>query len=75
MGIQGLPGMILGLTIPRMFSSWIATKVQVNGVNTNIIAAPTKGKKKPATELEVSVKKATKDWGTWGQQSVWNIFL
>jgi GLPGLI family protein len=75
MGINGLPGMILGITIPRMFSSWIATKVQVNGVNTNIIAAPTKGKKKPASELEASVKKATKDWGTWGQQSIWNIFL
>jgi GLPGLI family protein len=75
MGIHGLPGMILGITIPRMFTSWIATKLQVNGVNTNIIAAPTKGKKKPATELEASVRKATKDWGTWGQQSVWNIFL
>jgi GLPGLI family protein len=75
MGIHGLPGMILGITIPRMFTSWIATKLQLNGVNTNIIAAPTKGKKKQATELEASVKKATKDWGTWGQQSVWNIFL
>ena len=75
MGIHGLPGMILGITIPRMFTSWIATKLQVNGVNTNIITAPTKGKKKQATELEASVRKATKDWGTWGQQSVWNIFL
>jgi GLPGLI family protein len=75
MGIHGLPGMIMGITIPRMFTSWIATKLQINGVNTNIIAAPTKGKKKQATELEASVKKATKDWGTWGQQSVWNIFL
>jgi GLPGLI family protein len=75
MGIHGLPGMIMGITIPRMFTSWIATKLQVNGVNTNIIAAPTKGKRKQATELEASVKKATKDWGTWGQQSVWNIFL
>ena len=75
MGIHGLPGMILGITIPRMFSSWIATKIQVNGVKTSIVTPPLKGKKKPATELEQSVKKATKDWGTWGQQSVWNIFL
>jgi GLPGLI family protein len=75
MGIHGLPGMILGITIPRMFTSWIATKLQVNGVNTNIIAAPTKGKKKQATELKQSVEKATKDWGTWGRQSVWNIFI
>jgi GLPGLI family protein len=75
MGIHGLPGMILGITIPRMFSSWIATKLQVNGVNTSIVVAPTKGKKKPAKELQQSVEKATKDWGTWGKQSVWNIFL
>ena len=75
MGIHGLPGMIMGITIPRMFTSWIATKLQVNGVNTNIIAAPSKGKKKKATELQESVLKVTKDWGTWGQQSVWNLFL
>jgi hypothetical protein len=47
----------------------------VNGVNTNIIAAPTKGKKKVAAELKQSIEKVTKDWGTWGRQSVWNIFI
>lgn len=75
MGIQGLPGMILGITIPRMFTSWIATKLQVNGVNTSAIVAPTKGKKKKATDLLESAKKATADWGHWGQQAIWNIFL
>lgn len=75
MGISGLPGMILGITIPRMFTSWIATKLEINGVNTNIIAAPQKGKFKNARELQATVKKATSDWGTWGQQSIWSIFL
>jgi GLPGLI family protein len=75
MGIHGLPGMILGITIPRMFTSWIATKLQVNGVNTSIVAPPKKGKKKVATELQQNLKKVTEDWGTWGQQSLWNIFL
>lgn len=75
MGLNGLPGMILGITIPRMFTSWIATKLQVNGVNTAIIAEPKKGKKKKATELQENVRKATSDWGRWGQQSIWNIFL
>jgi len=75
MGLSGLPGMILGITIPRMYTSWIATQLQVNGVNTGIIAAPVKGKKKKASELKESVQKATSDWGQWGQQSVWNIFL
>jgi GLPGLI family protein len=75
MGIHGLPGMIMGITIPRMFTSWIATSLKVNGVKTDIIIPPTKGKKKIAGELRATVEKATKDWGTWGQQSVWNIFL
>ena len=75
MGIHGLPGMILGVTIPRMFSSWIATKVQISGVNTNSIAAPTKGKKKQALELKQQIEKVSKDWGHWGRQSIWNIFL
>jgi GLPGLI family protein len=75
MGIHGLPGMIMGITIPRMFTSWIATKLEVNGVKTNIIAPPTKGKKKPADELRQNIEKVSKDWGTWGRQSIWNIFL
>jgi hypothetical protein len=40
-----------------------------------MIIAPTKGRKKVASELKESVKKATSDWGTWGQQQIWNIFL
>lgn len=75
MGLHGLPGMILGVTIPRMFTSWIATKLQVNGIDTKKIIAPVKGKKKDALELKETVQKATKDWGTWGQQAVWQIFL
>lgn len=75
MGIQGLPGMIMGITVPRMFTSWVATKVQVVGVDTKVIVAPQKGKKQEAEKLRETVKKATADWGTWGQQAIWNIFL
>src|SRR5688572_5179859 len=31
--ISGLPGMILGLTIPRLYTSYIATKIMVNDVD------------------------------------------
>ncbi|HYM94322.1 MAG TPA: GLPGLI family protein, partial [Chitinophagaceae bacterium] len=75
MGIHGLPGMILGITIPRMFTSWIATSLKINGVDTKIIQEPAKGKKKKATELKEAVIKATSDWGNWGQQAVWGLFL
>ena len=75
MGLHGLPGMILGITIPRMYSSWIATKVDIVNVNKAAITPPLKGKKKKGSELIETVKKATSDWGSWGQQAVWNIFL
>ena len=75
MSLHGLPGMILGVTIPRMFSSWIATKLEVVGVDDKLIVAPKKGKKKNAIELQKTILQATKDWGTYGQQSVWNIFM
>lgn len=75
MGIHGLPGMILGITVPRMFTSWIATKLDLAGFDKNKITEPQKGKKKKATELQDKVKKATSDWGSWGQQAVWQLFL
>ena len=75
MGLHGLPGMILGVTIPRMYSSWIATRLQVSCIDTKKIIPPVKGKKKDPQELKETVQKATKDWGTWGQQAIWNIFL
>lgn len=42
--VSGLPGMILGLTIPRMYTSYIATKVMITGVNTASIK-PVEAKK------------------------------
>jgi GLPGLI family protein len=76
MGINGLPGMILGLTIPRMYTSWIATKLQVNNVDTKKIVVPLKGKKKAATELEKDIKKAMAGrGGSWMVQELWNVFL
>jgi GLPGLI family protein len=76
MGLHGLPGMILGVTIPRMFSSWIATKLEINGINYNALnTPPTKGKKKKAKELQETAVKVTKEWGSWGQQAIWGIFL
>lgn len=75
MSLHGLPGMILGVTIPRMFSSWIATKVQVAGVDEKMIIAPKRGKQKKASELKGTVEQATKEWGSYGQQRVWGMFL
>ncbi|MFT3679626.1 MAG: GLPGLI family protein [Ferruginibacter sp.] len=61
--ISGLPGMIMAMTIPRLYTSWVATKVTVNGVNESIIK-PAEAKK-PMTKTEFSkfMMERTKDWG------------
>ncbi|MEO7444794.1 MAG: GLPGLI family protein [Ferruginibacter sp.] len=81
--INGLPGMILGLTIPRLYTSWIATKVSVNGVDVSKIK--TLPMKKPYTRsaFESLLKERTKDWASsddeesikWRQQLFWNALL
>ena len=60
--INGLPGMIMGLTIPRLFTSWIATKVNVNGIDVATIKPVTS--KKPYTNeaLKKFVNERTSDW-------------
>jgi GLPGLI family protein len=75
MGINGLPGMILGLTIPRMFTSYIATKLQVSGVDVRAITPPQKGKKKDFASLHKDALRVTKDWGKYGQQALWMMSL
>ncbi|MGM9475570.1 GLPGLI family protein [Pedobacter sp. GSP4] len=53
-GFTGLPGMILGLAIPRYNTTWFATKVEAKNVPILSIAAPTKGKR---TDNEKDLKK------------------
>ncbi len=44
-GFTGLPGMILGLAIPRYNTTWFATKVEAVNVPVYEIAQPSKGKR------------------------------
>jgi GLPGLI family protein len=75
MGINGLPGMILGVTIPRMFTSYIATKLQVAGVDVRTITAPQKGKKKEFSELRNNLQRVSKNWGNYGKLALWMMSL
>ena len=83
--INGLPGMILGLTIPRLYTSFIATKVDLKNVNGSEIM-PIKSKKVyTEKELRTTLSDVTKDWFTYGDDEVekknrknaffWNAFL
>ena len=60
--INGLPGMILGVTIPRLFTSWIATKVMLNPVDKSIIKPVTVKKYYTLNNLKATILERTKDW-------------
>src|SRR5690348_12278557 len=72
---NGLPGMILGLVINRLHTTWYATKVEVNSVNDKNIAPPAKGKKATNTELMEILKKSLSDWGTYALRNIWAIMI
>lgn len=74
MNLGGLPGMILGVTIPRLHTSWIATSVQVNGIDDKQIISP-KGKAKDASEVQKILSERMKDWGNKDDWYTWRLFI
>lgn len=74
-GVHGLPGMILGMGIPRLHSTWYATKVEVNDVNTNPIAPATKGKKVNRQKMVQALEKVLKEWGEYGGKLITNFLI
>ena len=68
-GIQGLPGMILGVGIPRLHTTWFATEVSAS-VNPKDIKPSTKGKKVTLTEMKAQLQGLMKRWEGYGQKLV-----
>ena len=81
--ISGLPGMILGVTIPRMYVSFIATKVQVNNVPVAEIKPVESKKYFSRASLYTLIQERTKEWiedddadsKRWREQLLWSIML
>ena len=72
---NGLPGMILGLVINRLHTTWYATKVEVNSVNDQDITPPKEGKKATNTEVLEILKKSLSDWGEYANRYIWAIMI
>jgi GLPGLI family protein len=68
----GLPGLILGLAIPRYFTTWFATKVELASIDESAIAAPTvkKSKQYNKTELAGILSKKYKEAGYWKNEDL-----
>ncbi|KDN55284.1 GLPGLI family protein [Flavobacterium seoulense] len=83
--ISGLPGMILGLTVPRLYTSYIATKVDVAFTNPADIKPITAKKTYDLKELKALFEDKLKDWYSDGDQKeeiqrqknmfLWNALL
>lgn len=83
--INGLPGMILGLTIPRLYTSYIATKVNLTVTNLTEIKPITAKKMFSNLEFRTLIEDKTKDWWSYGNDEeekkreknviLWNAFL
>jgi len=72
---HGLPGLILGLAIPRLHSTWYATKLELQEVPDASLKPPSKGKKTTAAELRPLLLRTMKDWGKDGPLDFWLIML
>jgi len=72
---SGLPGMILGVAIPRINTTWFATKLELVAVKPEDLSPPKKGKKVNNKELMAQLRAAMKDWGKFGRRNIWHVML
>jgi GLPGLI family protein len=72
---HGLPGMILGLGIPRLHTTWFATKVEINGIDMNRVRPETKGKKTTRKAMIQSLDKVLKNFGAVSKGMVWQYII
>lgn len=74
---SGLPGMILGLAVPRLYTTWFATKIEViNDNDDKKIIPPAKGKKANGKEVIGQINEAIKNWGDkYLNSSIWFVTL
>ncbi len=67
---NGLPGMILGIAIPRLNTTWFATSLQLTPVSDSDLKAPTKGKKQTGNVFTKTLQDLMKDWGKSGKRNM-----
>lgn len=71
---NSLPGMIMGLVINRLHTTWYATKVSVTGVNPTAIVPP-KGKAEKTTRNKLAdlLRKTFTNWGGNSDRNIWAV--
>lgn len=71
----GLPGLILGLAVPRLHTTWFATKVELIDPTPAQLSPSQKGKKASWQQISADLNKAMKDWGRGADRILWTALL
>lgn len=73
--LNGLPGMIMGLVINRLHTTWYATKVSVTGINSSIIQPPVKAKADKTSQKKLAdlLRSAFSNWGANMDRNIWSV--
>jgi GLPGLI family protein len=69
----GLPGMILGLVIPKLHTSWYATHLTLS--ESKPLVPPRKGTKMNYAEMQTQLNESLKDWGNYGKAYLLRVTL
>lgn len=70
-----LPGMILGLAVPRLSITWFAIRVELTTPTAQKLQPTLKGKKTNWVKYNADLQKAMKDWGKEGITNLWKFSL
>lgn len=71
----GLPGMILGIAVPRINTTWFATKIEVKPFDEKVFTEPKKGKKNTYAELLTQLKGISNNWRGSADKIIWKTVL
>lgn len=72
---NGLPGMILGIAIPRLYTTWFATNVELLSQDVQPFKPERKTKKASKESMMAEIKSDTKDWGSFKNKINWWLTL
>lgn len=74
---SGLPGMIMEIAIPRLYTTWVATRLEmVDAKTTAKIEPPKKGKNSTPQEVATAVQQGVKSFDSeYAHRSMWFITL
>ena len=68
---SGLPGMILELAVPRLYTTWVATKVDIVLPKNEDFDMTDKGKKTTQAEMVTALQESLKQWGKMANRNIW----